>query len=123
MSASPELRDCHDCAADELRAAASLMRERAELAEHGPWTVEERPAISGLRYSHAASNMVVNNQGNVADGGFRADAEYIASMHPGVALAVARMLEELAEHAAQGSQGALVADGLDIARAYTELRI
>ena len=52
-----------------------------------------------------------------------ADAEYVAGMQPSVALAVARMLEELAEHAAQGSQGALVADGLDIARAYTELRI
>jgi hypothetical protein len=49
-----------------------------------------------------------------------ADAAYLAGMQPAVARATARLLAELGEHAAHGSQGALVADGMDIARAFMD---
>jgi hypothetical protein len=49
-----------------------------------------------------------------------ADAAYLTGMQPAVARATARLLAELAGHAAHGSQGALVADGMDIARAFMD---
>jgi hypothetical protein len=82
--------------AGELRAAAKLMRERAQAATEGPWSVKVLPPPKPSLRVYVSPNekhMIVNPGGNVADGGRLPDAEHIASWHPGVALAVADWLE------------------------------
>ena len=83
--------------ADELRHAAKLMRDRAEAATPGPWEA------SGRVVDQAAGDYadVIGSEvecmaycyGGTAVLPVKADAEYIASMHPAVALAVADWLD------------------------------
>lgn len=69
--------------AETLRRAASLMRERAEKATPGPWRV--------------SGHDVVNDYEQVAETWLKVDAEHIAGMHRGVALAVADWLDREAD--------------------------
>lgn len=72
--------------------AAKLMRERAEAAPHGPWHVEP---LGDKGYpqsiSNAAATVIGETYTNPAYPPM--NANYIASMHPIVALAVAAFLE------------------------------
>lgn len=89
--------------AGTLRAAAALMRERAEAAIcpgiEDFWTAERRE--------------VVSPGGQVALAVDKVEAEHIASWHPAVALAVAAWLEDEATRADWGASHALT-----VARAY-----
>ena len=78
--------------AQELRDAAALMRARAEAATPGPWTFEGAP--NGFPPMVTSNGMVV---ADTYDKPALADAEHISSWHPAVALAVAQMLEGVAD--------------------------
>jgi hypothetical protein len=92
--------------AETLNAAASLMRERGGKATPGPWT----PMVLGSEgYLVLRANCTVRERGRGRVGRFgckdwdddRADAEYVASMHPLVALAVADWLDVTAKEAGE----------------------
>lgn len=81
--------------ADLLRRAAAVLRENAEAATSGPWTRE---------WAFDTHFVVPGSAATVADGNVsrlkrhqRADAEYIALVHPPVALALAELLEHIAD--------------------------
>lgn len=78
--------------AERLRAAATRLREVAGGATPGPWVAGVR-CVWGL---HSDDEIVVD--GEDGDGGVlrEADADYIAIMHPPVALALAFWLDDLA---------------------------
>jgi len=85
--------------AEILRRAASLMRERAEAAEQP--TGGDRWIIDRLDH-YAAPNEVYTGplgaeSGDVATATDAATAEHIASWHPAVALAVAKLLDRTAD--------------------------
>lgn len=69
--------------ADRMRRAAALLRERVEAATDGPWEV-----IGGGEYVRGPDILVTPDDGGVSD----ADAEFIAMMHPPVAVALAKVL-------------------------------
>lgn len=87
--------------AEELREAARLMQERAEAATEGPW---DAMVLGSEGYLVLRSNGTVRDRGRHRVGRFglkdwdsdKADAEYVASMHPLVALAVADWLDSAA---------------------------
>ena len=83
--------------AELLRRAATILRERAEAATPGPWKQTD-----GFR-SHDDDRAYVVPTGRevhyVCAGGVLGvdeDAPYIATMHPGVGLAIAKWLEDVA---------------------------
>ncbi len=144
-----------DSPADELRAAAALMRKRAKEATPGPW---ERPLdirhknsviaalpedergewVGGViparfashkgllgRYAGQRERVGIVSAAIWSLGSFMRkrsgrDLDYIASMHPGVALAVADWLDSAAER--DGQVMVLVREewdaALNVARAY-----
>lgn len=89
--------------AERLRAAAEVLRERANAASQGPWYRDATLVDSDT--SRVLTHNVVENLWDVAWVGAGAteppereaqaadNADYIALMHPGVALAVADWLE------------------------------
>ena len=95
--------------AEELRTAAKLMRERVQGATAGPWTVREEhgrdiadEGWSDVRVVRPGAGVAITYLSNVLEGSPHEDnAAYIASMHPGVALAVADWLEAEADRAAE----------------------
>lgn len=90
---------------DKLRAAAKTLRQRAEAATPGPWD-----AVAGAfgdpasgpdhmrvtRKPHTDASSSVAQLGYEQQGGD--DAAFIATMHPGVALALADWLDYAADH-------------------------
>ena len=88
-------------AADELRAAAKLMRERASVATSGPWTTTEAhgrdiadEGWSDVRVRALGRDVAVTYMTNILEGDPHEDnAPFIASMSPSVALAVADWLD------------------------------
>lgn len=74
-----------------IRRAAALMRERAEAATFtaSPWGVDEVGAV----WAQESDGQSIPISTRSTD----ADAEHIASMHPAVALAVADLLDLMAE--------------------------
>lgn len=78
---------------DRLREAARVLRQRAWAATPGPWIAE---------YSKPSGHCVIDAEStNCLDSVARAthfrdsrDARFIATMHPGVALALADWLDE-----------------------------
>ena len=68
-------------AGDELRAAAKLMRERASLMPPPPWRLHRTQITTG------------DGMNVIADSGLPERSRYVASWHPGVALAVADWLD------------------------------
>lgn len=69
---------------DQLRRAASLMRRRALAATQDYWSAPELRGMAPMLD--------------------RSDRSYIASMHPGVGLAVAELLDTLATYCSQGDE-------------------
>jgi hypothetical protein len=107
--------------AGELREAANRMRELAQAATPGPWSTRFVPEKRIGLHPLPARHLVVNAATNVADGGYEADAGYIASVHPDVALPLADLLEAEAGSAEQS--GVWLPDApsplaLAVARAY-----
>lgn len=82
----------------ELRRAAKLMREHAEAATQGPWAAWVMGS-EGYLILRKDGTLAQRGKSRVARVGLKdwdsdkADAEYIAGMHPGVALAVADWLD------------------------------
>lgn len=98
-------------AADELRAAAQKIRALATTAAPGPW---EQTGIGDIGWY--VSGPCVETEDSEQG---RADASYIAAMHPGVGLAVAAWLDswvgiDFSEHAAMPGD---LAHALAVARA------
>jgi hypothetical protein len=89
-----------------VRRAAKLMRERAALVPPPPWY----PAVHDVT-THDGLDVI-------ASSGLTVRAQYVASMHPGVALAIADWLDEVAadRHAALPAWAEAAA--LAAARAY-----
>lgn len=81
--------------AETIRRAAALMRERAEAATEGPWA-HMCLGSEGCLVLRASGTVRERGHGRVARFGQKdwqadhADAEFVAGMHPLVALAVAR---------------------------------
>lgn len=75
--------------AETLRKAAALMRERAKPARAGSWFAEGAEIFA--EWEHAPRYIAVCDA-SIPEGN-RANAEHIASWHPGVALAVADWLD------------------------------
>lgn len=107
--------------ADVLRQAATILREQAEAATPGPWhwsppSAAEWPSGDESLLG-AADETVLYGWGYDASGIEATDADrtYIATMHPGVGLALADLLNNL-----QGAQpndvDAIERDALTLAR-------
>jgi hypothetical protein len=73
-----------DTPSQKLREAAKLMRERAKPCDQGPWAVDHDAPGAGSLISGADWSIAR---------GHSDEAEYIASMHPGVGMAAAALLE------------------------------
>lgn len=109
--------------AEELRAAAKLMRERAEAATPGPWHPASRvweqetfAAVLGPEGDgdHPRTWLMATGTNPVSR---EANASHAASWHPGVALAVADWLARFADPVY--CYGPVEYDAaLNIARAY-----
>lgn len=99
---------------DLLHEAAALMRERAEVAAHGPWTT----VLDQVYAVHGPATWILS-------GGID-EARHAASWHPGVALAVADWLEHVVARSQTrislgGKPGPVWSherDALAVARAY-----
>jgi hypothetical protein len=104
--------------ADLLRTAATLMRERAQMATSGPWhrVAEIGIATDASSLTHATAHHPAGLYDSIPD------AEHIASWHPLVALAVADWLESEADRARLAWQTARApldaSRALAVARAY-----
>jgi hypothetical protein len=90
--------------AAQLRAAAKLMRERAEAASDGPWFswIEGRDGHgeeSFVGTPRADLYVSVGMHGEGAHERWQADQDYIATMHPIVGAALADWLEATATDA------------------------
>ena len=100
--------------AHTLRRAAKLMRERAEAAPPSPWRTGE--GVGGY------PKLILNEDGPFAAAewtmaqSWPAAGDYVTSMHPGVALALADWLE--AEAADAGPFPLRFPQALAVARAY-----
>jgi hypothetical protein len=104
----------------ELREAARLMRERAEKATPGPWFVTSEAAqygglvaapTEGFPYDAGYAGHLIGE--SMSDG----NREYVASMHPAVALPLADLLDSLADMYEQRGMEPMPLP-LAIARAY-----
>lgn len=82
-------------AAETLRRAAALMRERSEAATDGPWGCGEPHADDGFWLTVGVWSGDPDNCHAECDR--RQDAAHIASWHPAVALAVADWLDATAK--------------------------
>ena len=106
--------------AAELRQAAETLRERADLATAGPWTVDPDSGADGFAPLVVGQNMAVCE---TFDGPHPSDATYIATMHPAVGLALADWLDIIAskEKAREGVDSPIpvlyLPEALTIARA------
>lgn len=128
--------------AELLRQASTILRERAEDATPGPWDSEHHIGeeilvnagtartqwreVRGVRLGTAPSSWKSTDRilERGADDAFEepediqqwaADADYIATMHPGVGLALANWLYAVAHNWDAQSTG-LQADATDVAR-------
>jgi len=80
--------------AAELRQAATLLRERAEGATTGDGATLSREWVSDLTYMSRRYEVYARDEGTVIAANLdRWSSDYIATMHPGVGLALADWLE------------------------------
>jgi hypothetical protein len=91
-----------------LLRAASAMRERAQAASEGPWKSWQEgrdhrggDSMIATGDSHPGSGDICVNVGKGYHAKWEADQDYIAGMHPLVALAVAGWLEAEGKRAAE----------------------
>lgn len=82
---------------ETLTAAAKLLRERATAATPGPWIVHQANGFVRVDQPGPPSKAWTEKSGADLAEENRSTAEYIALMHPGVGLALARVLEQAAE--------------------------
>lgn len=110
-------------AVEMLRRAAALMRERATKAPPGPWFVTDGAARYGGLVA-APTDVFPEDDGYaghlIGESMSPANREYVASMHPPVALAVADWLDGVAEAQSFADQrrAMYVDSALAVARAY-----
>lgn len=117
--------------ADLLRRAAAKIRENAEAATPGPWSMDPhsygadrfvRRQSTSPRFCYPAHARVSGTVSYHEDEGAleaKRDAEHIASWHPDVALAVAKLLDNLAvDYEAIDLDGDTADDAFALARAY-----
>lgn len=100
--------------AELLRRAAAKMRENADAATRGPWSVAH---VDGQGFAvHHGEHDTVSLYSD------RPNAEHIASWHPDVALAVADLLDEVVAYADYddlvGSERVTAEAAVALARAY-----
>jgi hypothetical protein len=125
LSTEPDSEEAEQMTpAMKLRAAAKLMRERAEAATEGPW----RP-VAGI-WQDETFAAVIGPKGIPGDAGTwlmatghggaseEANADHAAGMHPGVALAVADWLDEVADDRHPELPAWVESGALTVARAY-----
>ncbi len=105
--------------ADELRAAATKLRTLAEGATPGPWTRDYNYLTAEVPSGRPGGEVIGQMTPSVVSLGTpdKANAAYVATMHPGVALALAKWLDAAAT--AWGRMPEPVDDcpPLDVARA------
>ena len=82
--------------AARLREAAKVLRERAEAATPGPWR-GEYSGKTGPVVMNAESHNALDHVAKCSHFRPHSDAAYIATMHPGVGLALADWLDTEAE--------------------------
>jgi hypothetical protein len=75
--------------AELLRQAATILRERAEDANPGPWSADRNAVRTGRDALALTYDIHFGNDHDQT----RKDAAYIATMHPGVGLALADWLD------------------------------
>ena len=102
--------------ADELRQAAETLRARAQASSRAPWVVDGEGDLEGteVRAARGAGPTVAQT----VPLGYerrRANAAYIATMHPGVGLALADWLDDEAK-AAGYHENRIIPSALTIAR-------
>lgn len=86
--------------ADTIRRAATLLRERATVARPGPW----RTGTHAHRTIYTRATPGQPKTGDLS--GLMdtpADAAHTAALHPGVATAIADLLEAIADEAEDGN--------------------
>ncbi len=115
--------------AEVLREAARLMRERAEAATDGPWTVDD-PGMGRTKeiFGPIGALPGLGRQLPVAERVFGRDAKHIASWHPTVALVVADWLDAVATrieeiHDALPFSARLTLDSLNVTAAEQALAV
>jgi hypothetical protein len=110
--------------AELLRRAATVLRERAKSATGGPWTSAindpEMCAVDAPSGRALVDVLLGDTDDRDAHPQADADAEYIALMHPPVALFLADLFDEVADSVEQ--EGGIVQDSttagtIDVARA------
>ena len=89
--------------AERLRAAATLLRERAEAATPGPWEV----LLSSTKHAYGVWSLrgecVTIDRATSRKHVDGANASFVATMDPTVALAVADWLDWMADRSASGN--------------------
>ncbi|MEU8829389.1 hypothetical protein [Streptomyces sp900116325] len=95
--------------ADELRDAAEKLRSLAAAATPGPWEgVVDDHGRKGVDASVWADSIGYYVTEKISSGErHTADAAYIAAMHPGVGLALAKWLDRTAEAVEQANEETL----------------
>jgi hypothetical protein len=92
--------------AELLRQAATILRKRAEGATPGPWFLDAAGATgvyTEARVSETSQDVALPV---IHPGGLDGTDRYIATMHPGVGLALAGVLDLTAkEHEGDGPEG------------------
>lgn len=83
--------------AQRLREAAKVLRERAEETTPGPWSTVAGASNVWRFPDQGTPTVVVSGNGAHGHHVKLTDAEYIATMHPDVGLALADALEQLAD--------------------------
>jgi hypothetical protein len=98
--------------ADELRAAADKLRSLAATATEGPW---HQSGIGDQGWTVDAPKAFIAETEDSEKG--RADADYIAAMHPGVAKALVGWLEAEEFRVLHNGRGPELHHALAVARA------
>ncbi|MER5482958.1 hypothetical protein ABT024_07040 [Streptomyces sp. NPDC002812] len=96
--------------AEELRAAAALLRDRlVSAATEGPWHVTEYDVYTQQSYDFEAGLGTAPGRVDVVGHGYEGggfdrlcDAQYVAAMHPGVGAALADWLDAASAHVRAG---------------------
>lgn len=98
--------------ADELTAAAHKLRSLAATASDGPW---HQSGIGDQGWTVGSPHQFIAETEDSEKG--RADAEYIAAMHPGVGEKIARWLEREAFRVLHNGRDGELHHAIAIARA------
>lgn len=95
-------------ALDDLRSAAQVLRERAEAATAGSWHADAWEIYSG----HVGGLWVAESCDTDDPPRAEGNGRYIATVHPGVGLALAQLLDEHAD-SVEEDDGQVVTSAVD----------